>query len=446
MSDIRIVLRGESRSLVPLGCACFMVITLVLASSRPAVAQQGWDRNEIVLSLEEVVARVVTVSPEIVVAEGAIRIPRAERSEALLPFPTNPSIEYGRVRRHSFGTTAFDREWVVSQEIDVAGWLFRRSAAGNRVRSREELLSDTQRRVALGARLAYLGLTIAEQRAELTESNASFAQNLADLAARQYDAGEINRLEYNATVLEAARARALAERVRADQGAAAAELGRVLAMGRDTIPRTSALPTPPPLALGADDVAHALALERRADLSSARYGVDAADKAYTAAKLSFIPNLTVAAITGSEAGTDDLFGFSFGFSVPLFQRGQSGRGVAEAERAVARAELDQSQRLIQAEVRTAVERYARAQLAERRFATDVLGAAADNVTLTETALREGEVSVTDVIVLRTAAVNAQLEYVDILGDLTAAWFQLAAAMNAAPATIAGLLDPEGEQE
>jgi len=86
------------------------------------------------------------------------------------------------------------------------------------------------------------------------------------------------------------------------------------------------------------------------------------------------------------------------------------------------------------------------QLAERRFATDVLSAAAENVTLTETALREGEVSVTDVIVLRTAAVNAQLEYVDILGGVTAAWFQLAAAMNVPPETIAGLLDTEVEQE
>jgi len=424
---------------------CFMAIGLIAGLRSPAVAQEKRGGNEIIFSLEEAVALAITVSPEIVVAEGAIRVPRAERSEALLPFPTNPLIEYGRIRRQSFGSTGFDREWVVSQEIEVAGWLFRRSAAGERVRSREELLSDTGRRVGLGARLAYLDLAIAEQRADLTESNASFAQSLADLAARQFEAGEINRLEHNATVLEAARARALAERVKADQAAAAAELARILGMGRDATPKTSTLPTPPLLAVDAEDVAFALAVERRADLSSARYGVEAADKAYTAAKLSFLPNLTLAVISGNEA-TDDLFGFSIGFSVPLFQRGQSARGVAEAERAVARAELAESQRLIQAEVRTAVERYVRAQLAERRFATDVLSAAAENVTLTETALREGEVSVTDVIVLRTAAVNAQLEYVDILGGVTAAWFQLAAAMNVPPETIAGLLDTEVEQE
>jgi cobalt-zinc-cadmium efflux system outer membrane protein len=445
MTDIRIALRGGPRSFLPLGYMCFMAIGLIAGLRSPAVAQEKRGGTEIIFSLEEAVALAITVSPEIVVAEGAIRVPRAERSEALLPFPTNPLIEYGRIRRQSFGSTGFDREWVVSQEIEVAGWLFRRSAAGERVRSREELLSDTGRRVGLGARLAYLDLAIAEQRADLTESNASFAQSLADLAARQFEAGEINRLEHNATVLEAARARALAERVKADQAAAAAELARILGMGRDATPKTSTLPTPPLLAVDAEDVAFALAVERRADLSSARYGVEAADKAYTAAKLSFLPNLTLAVISGNEA-TDDLFGFSIGFSVPLFQRGQSARGVAEAERAVARAELAESQRLIQAEVRTAVERYVRAQLAERRFATDVLSAAAENVTLTETALREGEVSVTDVIVLRTAAVNAQLEYVDILGGVTAAWFQLAAAMNVPPETIAGLLDTEVEQE
>ena len=88
MTDIRIVLRGGPRGLLPLGYLCFMAIGLIAASSRPAVAQQSRGRNEIILSLEEVVALAITVSPEIVVAEGAIRVPRAERSEALLPFPT----------------------------------------------------------------------------------------------------------------------------------------------------------------------------------------------------------------------------------------------------------------------------------------------------------------------------------------------------------------------
>ena len=204
MTDIRIVLRSGPRRTRLLGCACFVAVALIAALSRPAAADALWRvgavafsrdvssarQDTVVFSLEAAVSRAITVSPEIVVAEGAIRVHRAERSEDSWPFPTKPLIEYGRLRRQSFGSTAFDREWVVSQEIEVAGWLFRRSAAGERVRSREELLSDTGRRVGLGAGLAYLDIAIAEQRAELTESNASFAQSLADLAARQYDAGD----------------------------------------------------------------------------------------------------------------------------------------------------------------------------------------------------------------------------------------------------------------
>jgi outer membrane protein TolC len=69
----------------------------------------------------------------------------------------------------------------------------------------------------------------------------------------------------------------------------------------------------------------------------------------------------------------------------------------------------------------------------------VLRAATENVTLTERALAEGEVSVTDVVVLRSAAVAAQLEYLDVLGEATAAWFELAAALNTSPAELAELL-------
>ncbi len=398
-------------------------------------------QDTVVLGLEETVARAAAVSPEMIAAEGAISAPRGARAESFWPFPFNPTVEYGRVRRRTPTGTVHDRQWAVTQEIEIGGqWLFRRGAANRLVRSAEERVADTRRLVGLDARLAYLNLAISERRAALTDSNAVFAERLADLAVRQLDAGEINRLEHNAAVLEAARARSAAERARAEQGARAAELGRLLALGGDTVATTRQLPDVPILPADAYAVALNLALGRRSDLFAARYGAEAADRAYTAARLSFLPNLTVSAFSGREEGTDDLFGFAVGFTVPLFHRGQSASGLAAAERAFAGAQLLATERLIQSDVRIAVERYVRARRAEQLFATDVLRAATENVTLTELALSEGEVSVTDVVVLRTAAVNAQLEYLNVLTDATAAWFEFAAALNTSPAELATLLN------
>ncbi len=395
----------------------------------------------VVVSLEDAVERVVAVSPAISAARGVVAAPRGQRSEAFWPFPSNPTFEYGRVRRRSTGTTVFDREWSVSQEIEIAGqWLRRRGAADYLVRSAEETVVDLRRKVMLEARIAYLNLSIAERRAALTDSAAAFMERLAVFARQQLEAGEISQLEYNAALLEAARARSAAERAQADRAAKAAELARLMDLPRDQGLSTGPLPRVPELQISDPSTVLALATARRADLSAATFAANAADRSLAAARLAFIPNLSIALFGGREEETDNLLGVSIGFSFPLFKRGQASRGMAAARRALADAELAATERAIRSQVRSAVERFQRTTRAERRFMTGVLGVAAENVGLTETALIEGEVSLTDVMVLRTAAVAAQLEYLEVLSDATEAWFQLAAAVNADPAELVSLIN------
>jgi hypothetical protein len=56
-------------------------------------------------------------------------------------------------------------------------------------------------------------------------------------------------------------------------------------------------------------------------------------------------------------------------------------------------------------------------------------------------LAEGEVSVTDVLVLRGTAVAAQLEYLDVLRDAASAWFELSAALAIEPSALSAILNP-----
>ncbi|MGH7898236.1 MAG: TolC family protein [Candidatus Binatia bacterium] len=400
-------------------------------------------QDTVVLSLETATARVLAVSPAVAAADGAVQAPRGLRAEAWWPFPDNPTLEYGRVRRTSGGGTVYDREWAVTQEIEIAGqWAWRGSAANALVRSVEARAGDVRRRVALEARRAYIGLAIAERRAALTDSAAAFGETLGEFARRQFEAGEINRLELNAAVLEAARARSAAERARADAEAAAAELARVLGLPRDTVPRAEAIPPVPPLVWDSDSVLLAIARLRRPDLRAAEEQRRSADRFLTAARLSLLPTLTLSALGGREAGTDRLLGIAVGLRIPLFHRQQAAIGVAAAERAAARAEQTATTRGIQAEVLAAGARFRRARAAERRFATEVLRAATENVTLTERALTEGEVSLIDVLVLRSAAVAAQLEYLDVLRGAADSWFELAAALAAEPTELPTLLGTE----
>lgn len=408
------------------------VVLGVLQAAAPAIP--------IALTLEEATQRALRVSPVVAAAAGAVRAPRGRRAEAWWPFPDNPALEFGRLRRSSGVARTTDWSWIASQDIEIAGQsAVRTRSETSRLRAAESRVDEARRSEALNAARRYLALGIAERRTALQDSTAEFARRLADFARRQFDAGETNRLELNAALVESARANSAAQRSRADARAAAAALAQALALAPDSLPVTRGLPPIPELAWQSEQALLALAISRRPDLRASRSAREGADRALTLARLSVIPNLTVSAQGGREASADRLFGFGLGVRVPLFHRQQGAIGAAAADRIAAHAEETAVVRAITAEVQSSAERFRRARSAEREFSTTALGAAGENIALTERALLEGEVSVTDVLVLRSTTASARLEYLEVLRDAFEAWFELAAALASEPAELPGLL-------
>jgi outer membrane protein TolC len=415
-----------------------VIAFLILAVPRVGVAQQA--ERTFTIELEEAVVRAVTVSPSVRIAEGGIESARGFRAESRWPFSGNPTIEFERARRSGPGSEAYDYGWTVRQQVEVAGQSFLRAGAGNRrVAAAEERVMDAARVSALEARLAYVTLHLAERRASLTSENAELAEQLATVAQRQLDAGEVNVIEFNTAALEAARARSQAARLEAERQAVAAELARRLALTGDSLVVTAALPELPELPASLN-VSGATALDRRPDMRAATFEVEAADRILAANGRRIVPNLEIGLFTGQEAGTDDLLGFSVGFSVPLFHRGQAEVGAARADRAAAAALADGTARLVRAEVVAEASRYAGAYEAERRFATDLLSAGMANAELAAVAFEEGELSIADVVVFRATALATQLEYLEVMADAYAAWFSLAAALNVQPTELIETLE------
>lgn len=406
---------------------------LILAVPGVVSAQQA--ERAFTIELDEAVARAVRASPSVRVAEGGIESARGYRAESRWPFSANPTVEYERARRGGPDGQAYDYGWTFRQQVEIAGQSFLRAGAGNRrVAAAEQWVMDAARVSALDARLAYVTLHLAERRASLSSENAELAEQLATVARRQLDAGEVNVIEFNTAALEAARARSQAARLEAERQAAAAYLGSLMAVRGDSVVVTAQLPPLPELPASLN-LREASALERRPDMQAATLELEAADRILSASRRSFVPNVELGLFTGQEAGTDDLLGFSLGFSVPLFHRGQADVGAARADRAVAGALADGTARLIRAEVEAEARRYAGAYEAERRFATDLLAAGAENAELAAVAFEEGELGIADVVVFRTTALATQLEHLEVLSDAYGAWFSLAAALNVEPTEL-----------
>lgn len=402
--------------------------------------QLGAPRDTVMISLEDAARRAVAVSSVVESAGGEVRRAAGLRAESGLPLAGNPAVGYSRVRRSGLAGTTYDHEWTVAQELEIAGqWSLRRSAASAFLRSNAARLEDSRRLAALDARRLYVGLSVAERRALLADSAASFAERLAEFARRQFEAGEMNRLELNAATLEAARARSAADRSAGEGQAAGAELARALALPGDSAVGTLPLPPVPDLTWASDTVLPPLARPRRADLRAAREAYQGAQDASRLAGRGWVPNLLVSVVGGRESDTDQLLGFGVGVSVPLLYRRQAARGAAAAELATAHAGLAASERTVLAELQSTAARYLRARAAERRFVREVLSAAGENIALTERALQEGEVGLTDVILLRRTALDAQVEYLDVLANSYLAWFDLAAAVGVEPGQLSATL-------
>lgn len=415
-----------------------MVCTLLLAALM-------LPQDTLVMTLDQAVTHGIDVSPVVAAAAGAVAAPRGARAEAFGPFDGNPVLEWRRLRRTAAAGTTFDRELSVRQGIQLGGQNFLRSAAaGRRVDAAQAGVLDAERAVARDIRIAYAALVIASQRAAMVDTAAGVAERLARFAATRLEAGEINRLEHNAALLEAARQQSAAQRAWAARAERLGDLARLLGFGELPID-VSALPPLPDDPLLADDLLVRVALERRPDRRAAHLRARAAAQEQTAAgRDGWVPSLQLGGVVGREAGREDLMGFSVGLAIPLFRREQGARGLAVAERAVADAAVVAVEREIRADVAAAAARFRRARDAARRFAQDVLGAASENVLLSERAFDEGKISIADVVLLRSSAVAAQLEYLDVLGEAYAGWFELAAALATDPQDITSL--PETDHD
>jgi len=409
-----------------------------VSAARPLIQNQTAS-DTIRITLQEAALRSQSVSPAMITARGSVAAARGAHAGAVLPFSSNPRVEYERRRRRDPGVgDEYDYQWTLSQSLEIGGQSFLRSSqTGQRVGAAQARVENAARLATRDAEMAFLAARLAIRRARLNSADDSFAVELESASRRQFDQGMIDRLAYNASVLSAARAHSRAERSLAARDQAMLELARVLGFPPDSVPWPVELPPLPRLSAG-DSIILALARARRPDLAAARLGMSAAETGVGLAQRSLLPDLLLSGFTGKEEGAD-ILGFSAGVRVPLFHRRQRTVGLAVAERESARASLAETMRRVQAEALGAAARYRTVSRAAQGFEEIALRSAHENLELSERSLRAGEISVTDLIVLRSQAIGAELAYLDILRDAYVAWFDLTASLNTTPGQLLGLL-------
>ena len=272
-------------------------------------------------------------------------------------------------------------------------------------------------------RLAHADLVLAQDRAQLAADALRLRTEIADLAERRLDAGDISELEAMATRVEVLQSEALAGRIRLDVDVAEVRLQTLMGLAQQSRALQATGPTKPaPTDAPIDDLV-ATALASRSDARAAAIAVGAAQHRLQLARCQFMTFTGLVDANERAAG-----GFEYGpgalFTLPIFNanRGGIARAEAELDRAMRNAHAVREQ--IVREVTTAHAQTIQARLNLEMIQTRILPTVQTTVELATHNFEEGGASY--FLVLQTASqfLDARTRELELRADLQKAFAEL----------------------
>lgn len=406
------------------------VTSLATGLTRPLPAQ-AVQPDTLRLSLPDARAEALRQNPDLLAARLDTAVASGQLRQAGLLLRFNPTTD---VLSAGGGSGV---EVGISQELELFNQQGARRAAGRAGLEGAEAAVANVSRLAMGeVDRAFYRLLAAVRRSALADEVLGLNRRLAEVAGRQLREGEISRLDYNLATIELGRSRARALGARRERDQGNIDLGRLLglrpgvvilpvadtsapgisadssAVSPDAIDTTLAVPRAAAAPLEAVDSLTELALAQRPDLAERTAAIRQAEAQATAARRKALPNLVVRGTSQREAGEARAFRPGIGLALPLFNRNQGeveARLAAAQQAALERAALTTR---VRAEVASAVTAYQTAKAEVAVFEATVLVPARQNRQLSETAYREGQIDLPELLLIRNQAVAAELDYWD----------------------------------
>jgi cobalt-zinc-cadmium efflux system outer membrane protein len=383
------------------------------------------------LTLDEAVARALARAPEAVVGARAVEAAAASRVGAALRVSGNPRIS-GDFRPNldrnldaapGFGAMAEVR-------LDVFG------APGARVdeANRRVGLATAELEVArldarLGAIAAYVRVQLAEEYRAASDELLRIAERVLGAVRERIAAGAASDIDLTSAELAVADARAERAEAEAARLVAYRELATLLDLDPDERPAlvtpVAALPEPPSEA----------ALSR----ASARSHPDVAAIDARAALLEATSTRLARELApqiGVYAGLDQapaspLFGLlGLSIELPVFQRNQGPRAVADAERAMEEARGDLVARRIARDLWLWRDAYVARRDAAAALDAEAVPAATRRLALVEEGWRLGRLDIFRVTTARDDLLRVRARRIAALGEAWSTWLALERAMGA----------------
>lgn len=373
------------------------------------------------LSLAAVMARAEAANPAIAEAEARIRALRGEWVQAGLA--PNPNVGYVGSEIGNDGS-AGQHGLYAGQEIVTGGKLARQQrVVAAEIEMAEQQLAATRMRVTTDTRLAYYRVLAAQRRVALAAELVEIGDSLASTSRGLFSIGDIPRSTVLQSEVELQNAELTLRTARNAEVARWRQLGTLLGDPElPLVPLEDMLETIPPtteweplvtrLALESPEIQTSLAEVERARRVLARECVEP------------VPNIeTQASVQYDYSSYDTIAGVQVGMALPLWNRNQGAIRRARAELTEANRQVDRVTLDLVSRLGEAFQNYADAQARTSTYRDEILPRARQTLDLVQKGY-PSEVGYLELMTAQRVYSEANLAYIEALGDLWESWAKI----------------------
>ncbi len=368
-------------------------------------------------TLEQAMAQAVAQHPRLQMAEQAIAIAKGNLTEQGA-YAYNPELSLEPQRRRlNGGGTANDYYITLSQGIEIAGKQgYREQSAQAALNAVGQNRESTRQRLMIEAARAYVTLYYAGQTFDLRNQQSKILESVSHAVARQLKLGQSSQLDAN--LAQSAFASALNAATVAKQRLTQSQQRYLLALGQDNQPtvQTSGKLKLPKLLAGwqSPPNAYKLALESRPDLAALRAKLAQSDARANLASAARIPDITLSAMTGREAG-ENLMKLGVTLPFPILNSHQGAYHAALAEKERLTMGLNWSKQQLRYAVQSAIDNHNNAMQALSGIINSKMQQSAkDTITLAQKAYDAGELDLEELVVHIRQGLDARITALEII--------------------------------
>jgi cobalt-zinc-cadmium efflux system outer membrane protein len=394
------------------------------SDTKPATQHRiGAPTPAMALSLDEAWRLAEISNPALQSAQAARFAAEGQLSDSRAPLWNNPELSTGLNRRtvpQAGSTDQRYREWGLglSQTFEIAGQRgFRADAAREDLAAVDAAIAELRQQLRSDVEERFVKVLALQRRIALERENLKLVENASQAIGKRVAAGEANRIEGNVAKVEAERTRNQLAALDEQRVTAQAELSQLLQLRPDARPELSGDLTRP-ASYQRDALIEQAA--QRPLLAAHAKRESAARSRLDLERAGVYPDVTLGLNLAREGPSDlreRVIGMSVSVPIPLFKRNQSGIGKAMTELTQARIERQSGERDIRAAVQTQWTRYEQLTSRASRLKSSVLPPLEDNLRLSQIAFREGEIGLTELLLVNRQVLDGRRDMLEVETEL-----------------------------